>query len=102
MITDAATREHLRSIILPIRKRLKAHRESSHGRHAAVVGFGIMDEDEYRKAQIRHAAESAATFAAIAELEFVLHQIETVYGVDAIRLTIEEGERRIGSLPYVD
>lgn len=110
-IRDTMTRQEIAARDRCIIRQLRAHflkheieltAEIPKIRSSVPFGFGAYDDEAVRRAESITAASLAGTESRLAQLRADWQQIVSAYGYENIVHAIEEGERRIGRLPYVD
>jgi hypothetical protein len=70
--------------------------------HTVSMGFGPYDDAEYDKAVRENERAWASIRSQRSELEQHWTFIKTLYTAHEINLTIEELQKRVGNLPYVE
>ena len=81
----------------PVLKQIEAHDKAyPHG------GFGVYDDDELERDRNRWSETKGQLLATKSELERAWGLVVDVFGKDACDFAIEEGEQRIGEIPYAD
>lgn len=66
------------------------------------AGFGVYDDDELERKRDEHKAAYQAQLSLQEHLKWTWQLVVQVFGKDTCDMAIEEGERRIGELPYVE
>ena len=81
----------------PVLKQIIAHDQVyPHG------GFGVYDDDELERDRRRWSETKGQLLATKSELEHAWGLVVEVFGKDLCDLAIEEGQKRIGDIPYAD
>ncbi len=99
----AKDRATIRALVVPLIEQLTDIRKRLRDTPAQpMMGFGAYDDDQVREAELRASRDRAGLIGSQAMVASFIQRIEHVYGPENVAHAIEEGECRIGSLPYVD
>ena len=99
-MTEEKTRETIRKILLPLRERHGKISEHYRQIYYRNVGFGVYDDEEEARKEKEHAVSVARAQGQMEAYEIAWQLICEAFGQDTVTHALEEGEKRIGNLPY--